>query len=85
MPQVYYDDVTALINYILTDQWNDTPEALTRTVSVNGVDYVMVHVEGGSYTLGEATYTVQGFWIGQTEVTNALWRAVMGTTPTNYI
>ena len=38
MPQVYYDDVTALINYILTDQWNDTPEALTRTVSVNGVD-----------------------------------------------
>ena len=45
----------------------------------------MVHVEGGSYTLVEATYTVRGFWIGQTEVTNALWRAVMGTTPTNYI
>ena len=78
-------DVTALINYILTDQWNDTPEALTRTVSVNGVDYVMVHVEGGTYTLGEATYTVQGFWIGQTEVTSGLWKAVTGssTIPVN--
>ena len=75
-------DVTALINYILTDQWNDTPEALTRTVSVNGVDYVMVHVEGGTYTLGEATYTVQGFWIGQTEVTNDQWKAVTGVTTT---
>lgn len=55
----------------------------------------MVLVEGGTYMMGarsndsEATdsekpmhsETVSTFYIGQTEVTNGLWKAVMGTTP----
>ena len=78
-------DVTALIGYILSEQWVDVPQALTRSVTVNGVDYVMLHVDGGTYTMGEATYTVQGFWIGQTEVTSQQWKAVTGssTIPAN--
>lgn len=75
-------DVTALIQFILTGQWADVPQSQTRTVTVNGVDHVMVHVEGGTYTMGEATYTVRGFWIGQTEVTNEQWKAVTGVTVT---
>ena len=69
------------------------------TFNVNGVEFKMVYVEGtdesfdlkvlnlGSSVYNEAiTVTVQGlsdYFIGQTEVTNALWTAVMGTNPTS--
>lgn len=59
--------------------------------------YRMVYVGGGTYTMGCtgeqgddcSTYerpahsvTVSGFYMGQTEVTQALWKAVMGSEPT---
>ena len=72
-------DVTALIHYILFGEWDDVPQTESRTVTVNGVDYVMVHVSAGTFTVDDATYTVPGFWIGQTEVTSGLWKAVMGS------
>ena len=72
-------DVTFLIHYILTGEWDDVPEVETRTVTVNGTPFVMVHVEGGSFTIDDATYNVPGFWIGQTEVTNIQWAAVTGS------
>lgn len=83
------DDLTALINYLVFGSWNDYPKDLQRdTVSVNGVEFVMVKVDGGSYALEESvTATVGDFWIGQTEVTYELWAAVMGTTqnPSYYL
>lgn len=77
------DDLTELINYLLTDSWNDYPRDLVRdTVTVNGVDFVMVKVDGGSYAIEEGvTATVGDFWIGQTEVTQDLWDKVMGSNP----
>lgn len=67
--------------------------------TVKGVSFEMVHVEGGSFTMG-ATYqqlndsqtdekpahlvTLKGFFIGKTEVTQALWRAVMGNNPSYF-
>lgn len=77
------DDLTELINYLLTDTWKDYPRDLVRdTVTVNGVDFVMVKVDGGSYEIEEGvTATVGDFWIGQTEVTQKLWMAVMGSNP----
>ena len=59
---------------------------------VNGVSFEMVYVEGGTFKMGsndsEAEYdespvhnvTLSDYCIGETEVTQELWEAVMGTT-----
>ena len=75
-------DVTALIDYLLYGNWNENPENIQRdTVHISlcgGYDIVMVHVEGGTYPIGEGvSATVGDFWIAQTEVTEGLWKAVM--------
>ena len=64
----------------------------TRTFNVKGVTFSMVDVEGGTFRMGsdDAYFneqpvhqvTVSSFSIGQTEVTQALWYAVMGQKPT---
>jgi formylglycine-generating enzyme required for sulfatase activity len=68
----------------------------TRTFTVNGVSFNMVFVEGGTFTMGatseqgeDAYYdekpahrvTLSDYYIGETEVTQALWQAVMGSNP----
>jgi formylglycine-generating enzyme required for sulfatase activity len=57
-----------------------------KTFTANGVSFVMVGVEGGTFNMGDAIYatpvhsvTLSSFSIGQTEVTQALWLAVMRT------
>ena len=65
--------------------------------NVNGVSFVMVKVGGGTFSMGATpeqggdTYddekpahsvTVSTFYMGETEVTQALWKAVMGSEPT---
>ena len=63
-----------------------------RTYTVNGVSFKMIRVEAGTFDMGEKTYDVeakpvhtvtltQDFYIGETEVTQALWQAVMDTNP----
>ena len=54
----------------------------------------MVPVEGGTFTMGAVTgpdnqtpahqVTLSSYSIGQTEVTQELWLAVMGTNPSRY-
>ncbi len=60
--------------------------------TVNGVSFVMKPVEGGSFRMGGQdgetisfekpvhNVTLSDFYLGETEVTQALWLAVMGTT-----
>ncbi len=65
------------------------PESFKETV--NGVSFDMVAIKGGSFMMGsddgEADekpmhrVTVSDFYIGKTEVTQALWVAVMGSNP----
>ncbi len=70
-----------------------------RTFTVNGVKFTMVYVEGGSFVMGATSeqgsdaysnekpahrVTVSSYYMGQTEVTQALWQAVMGTNPSKY-
>ncbi|MDR1860787.1 MAG: Ig-like domain-containing protein, partial [Bacteroidales bacterium] len=61
--------------------------ATNKTYTTNGVSFEMIGVEGGTFNMGDATITyatpvhsvtLSDFSIGQTEVTQALWLAVMG-------
>ena len=66
-----------------------------KIIEVNGVAFNMIRIEGGSFMMGaldnddQATpderprhlVTLSDFYMGQTEVTQALWEAVMGTNP----
>ena len=60
-----------------------------RTFTANGVSFTMILVEGGTFTMGdnsnsdtaEHQVTLSDYYIGQTEVTQALWEAVMGDLP----
>ena len=95
--QVNISDVTSLIDYILYGSWPDEPAApQTETFTVNGVSFTMVTVEGGTFTMGATAeqgsdaysdespthqVTLSSYNIGQTEVTQALWIAVMGSNP----
>ncbi len=84
-------DVTMLIDYLLGGV-EFPPEQ--EEIFVNGVSFVMVPVEGGTFMMGATAeqgsdgsarekpvhqVTVSSYSIGQTEVTQALWLAVMGT------
>lgn len=89
-------DVTALIDYLLNGTWPDEPE--TEIFTVNGVSFSMVTVKGGTFMMGAAAdddfannnerpaheVTLSTFSIGQTEVTQELWMAVMGSNPSWY-
>ena len=67
-----------------------------QTITVKGVSFTMVYVEGGTFTMGCTaeqggecdsdekpvhSVTLSGYYIGETEVTQALWKAVMGNNP----
>ena len=67
-----------------------------QTITVNGVSFEMVYVEGGSFDMGATTeqgsdteydeipvhsVTLSGYYIGKCEVTQELWLAVMGSWP----
>lgn len=66
---------------------------------VNGVSFKMVFVEGGTFVMGATNeqnsnvtddekpvhkVTINSYYIGQTEVTQALWKAVMGDNPSHF-
>ena len=67
-------------------------------LNVNSVTYKMVSVAGGTFTMGATSemkgawehelpthkVTLSGFSIGQTEVTQALWKAVMENNPSHF-
>ena len=69
----------------------DTRSMQTRTYTLNGVDFTMVYVEAGTFTMGSDNTHVaysespahkvtltKDYLMGETEVTEALWNAVMG-------
>ena len=75
----------------LAEPSNDNPSEDIETFTVNGVSFNMVRVDGGTFMMGardnendafenekpQHIVTLNSFAIGQTEVTNALWQAVM--------
>ena len=74
------------------------PASQDRTFTVGGVSFKMIAVEGGTFTMGGTSeqgsdaydwekpthsVTLSSYSIGETEVTQALWQAVMGQKPTS--
>lgn len=90
-------DVTTLIDYLLSGTWPwDEPQVENETFTVDGVTFNMVTVEGGTFTMGSTVeqdsdlysdeepahqVILSSYAIGETEVTQALWQAVMGENP----
>ena len=69
------------------------------TFTVGGVTFKMIYVKGGTFTMGctseqgddcdsdekpSHSVTLSDYWIGETEVTQALWQAVMGSNPSYF-
>ena len=69
------------------------------TFTVGGVSFTMVYVPGGTFTMGATSeqgsdayndekpahsVTLSSYYIGETEVTQALWTAVMGSNPSRF-
>ena len=68
--------------------------------NVGGVQFTMVRVQGGTFQIGATSeqgkdassdekpvhqVTLSDYSIGETEVTQALWKAVMGTNPSKFV
>ena len=91
------DNITQIIS---VTQTGATPSnQSTRTFTVNGVSFKMICVEGGTFTMGATSeqgsdafdrekpthsVTLSSFYIGETEVTQELWQAVMGSNPSSF-
>ena len=69
------------------------------TITINGVSFKMIAVEGGTFTMGATDeqgidahknekpahrVTLSSYMIGETEVTQALWKAVMRSNPSEF-
>ena len=84
-------------NSTCTIRMNVTFNGLTFTVS--DITFKMLYVEGGTFIMGATSeqggegydnekpthsVTLNSFYMGETEVTQALWKAVMGTNPSQF-
>ena len=75
---------TAIVQPSVVQQTFDVESNGIMTFNVKGVQFQMIAVKGGSYeTFGGVTVTgtLSDYYIGQTEVTQGLWTAVMGSNP----
>lgn len=92
-------DVTALINHLLSGTELEPIEPQVKEFTVGDVTFYMIHVEGGSFLMGATAeqgsdassrekpvhqVTLSSYYIGETEVTQALWLTVMGNMPSNF-
>lgn len=81
------------------EQVDFTVNTGTQTITVNGVSFTMIAVQGGTFTMGATAeqgsdadsdekpthkVTLSDYMIGETEVTQELWKAVMGTNPSYF-
>ena len=98
--KVNISDVTYLIDILLGAEEPTQIMSGNRTFTVNGVSFKMMAVEGGTFAMGATRnqlgsssnsmekpvhmVTLSDYYMGQTEVTQALWQAVMGSNPSNY-
>ena len=93
--KVNVNDVTAAVDNLLNGGDEQGGE---NDITVNGVTFTMVPVEGGTFRMGaiitapgaytfekpDHDVTLSDYKIGQVEVTQELWEAVMGGNPSRF-
>ena len=77
----------------------EIPQSTIETIVVKGVEFNMVKIEGGTFHMGATSeqssvadvdeypvhsVTLSDYYIGETEVTQELWEAVMGSNPSYF-
>jgi formylglycine-generating enzyme required for sulfatase activity len=82
-----------------TFQSYDTKPMDNKICSVNGIQFYMIGVQGGTFEMGATSeqgsesfldekpihkVAISSFYIGETEVTQELWYAVMGNNPSRF-
>ena len=79
--------MSLFIGYVIGYAQKDgTPEV--KNIGVNGVEFRMITVESGTYKTGKKKKLqislTKDYCIGETEVTQELWEAVMGNNPSAF-
>ncbi|MDY4862560.1 MAG: SUMF1/EgtB/PvdO family nonheme iron enzyme [Candidatus Onthomorpha sp.] len=85
---------------VMSENHLNTSEPSKQIFRVNGVEFKMIKVEGGTFSMGATSeqgsdafiwekpvhsVTLSDYYIGETEVTQELWEAVMGSNPSKFI
>ena len=94
---IVWDVLSEMDRLVTTDLvFRVVPGGMDVRFNVKGVDFKMIYVRGGTFLMGAEKQqgkdvqknelpvhevTLGGFHIGETEVTQALWEAVMGSNP----
>ena len=80
-------------------QTTTTSSASVQTITANGVSFKMIRVDGDTFTMGATSeqgsdtdedempvheVTLSAYYIGETEVTQELWEAVMDANPSKF-
>lgn len=91
-------DSVMVVDYCDTIPYVDAIKPVA-VVEVNGVKFYMISVDGSTFTMGATSeqgsdyfddelpthqVTLSDYYIGQTEVTQELWDAVMGNNPSRF-
>ena len=77
---------------------DDDEKFQDQTITVDGVSFKMIAVEGGTFQMGspesdteayavempQHEVTLSNYYIGETEVTQELWETVMGSNPSGF-
>ena len=84
---------------VMSENHLNTSEPNGQTFMVKGVEFKMIKVEGGTFSMGATSeqgsdayddekpvhsVTLSDYYIGETEVTQELWQAVMGSNPSYF-
>ncbi|MDD6166239.1 MAG: SUMF1/EgtB/PvdO family nonheme iron enzyme [Bacteroidales bacterium] len=84
---------------VMSENHLNTSEPSEQTFMVKGVEFKMIKVEGGTFSMGATSeqgsdadddekpvhsVTLSDYYIGETEVTQELWEAVMGSNPSYF-
>ena len=86
-----------LVSIVIWRPWEPNQPIIipANPITVNGVTFNMIKVDGGTFTMGASSemtnpdneekpthqVTLSSYYIGESEVTQALWTAVMGDNP----
>lgn len=92
--------IVSLFLLVLLGQvlYAQSSSSVTKEIEVNGAKFKMIYVAGGTFTMGATAeqdgyendetpthqVTLSDYFIGETEVTQELWYAVMGNNPSKF-